>query len=73
MNEPQFKIYGKARREKKKTLSGIKSFVKNFWRSHQLEKDMGGDYVMSDERAEKMYNDKLKRIKQLELELSIKY
>ena len=73
MSQPQFKIHGKERRIKKKTLSDVKSFVKNFWRFHQLEKDMGCKHILDDKKAEKMYNDNCKKIELIELELSIPY
>ena len=56
MNTPQFKIHGKPSRNQKKALADLKSFVKNFWRCHQMDKDMGGEYVMSDEKAQKIYD-----------------
>ena len=56
-NRPIYKIHGFERRAKKKEFSSLKSLVKNFWHSHQMDKDMtdfyGGHegYPMSDEKA----------------------
>lgn len=44
-SEPTYKINGKQRRILKKELSMLKSFVKNFWYHHQLDKDMTSIYV----------------------------
>ncbi len=41
-SKPQFKIHGKARREKKHELAELKSFVKNFWFCEYLCRDYGG-------------------------------
>ncbi len=57
MNPPIYKISGDARREKKKELSSMKSYVKTFWYWHNMDKDMTGfyggkeGYQMSDEQA----------------------
>lgn len=75
-NSPQFKVYGIERRKLKKELSLLKSFVKNFWYFHQLDVDMASFYggnVMSDERAQAIYNNKLKEIEELEKKLFIPY
>ena len=67
-DKPQFKIHGGKRREKKKKLADLKSFKKDFWHCHQMDKDMasiyGGKdtYPMNDEKAKKMY-DKTKKNK----------
>lgn len=66
VNRPIYKIHGLERREKKKKLSSLKSLVRNFWHSHQMDKDMafvyGGQegYPMSDEKAAIMF-EKLKK------------
>jgi len=79
MNEPQFKIHGIKRREVKKELSGLKSFVKHFWYYHQLDKDMtsfyGGTdtYPMSDELAQQKLDKMNKEIKVIEDKLSVAY
>lgn len=69
---PQFKIFGSERRKLKKELSELKSFVKNFWHFHQMEKDMSSIYgstngfPMSDEKAKELYDIKIVEIEQLE-------
>lgn len=63
----KFKISGQARRELKKSLNKLKSFKNGFWHYHQLDKDMcafvspdkAGEYLMSDEEAQRRY-DKVK-------------
>ena len=76
--EPIYKIHGFERKELKKELSSIKSFLKYFWHYHNLDKDMtsfyGGcdGYPMSDEDAQKKYDEKLKQIEEIEYKLSIK-
>lgn len=42
MNESPFRISGQERREKKKELSSLKSYVKNFWRWEDIERVYGG-------------------------------
>ena len=75
----KFKVHGKERREKKKELHKIKSFVKNFWHYHQLDNDMtsfyGGKdtFPMSDEDAQKMFSKKKKEIEKMEELLSVPY
>jgi hypothetical protein len=77
MNTPQFKISGLERRNLKKELSQLKSYVKNFWHCHQLDKDMtsfyGGTdtYPMSDDSANIRYNKAIEDIENLENILSI--
>jgi len=79
MNEPQYKINGLERRKVKKELSELKSFAKNFWHFHQLDKDMtsfyGGteNYPMNDELAKQKFDYTNDRIKILEEQLSIPY
>jgi hypothetical protein len=77
MNEsPQFKIHGLERRKLKHELSASKSFLKNFWYMHQMEKDMVGFYggdLMSDECAQSLYEQTEKKIKELELKLNVPY
>jgi hypothetical protein len=75
-NEPQFKIHGTERRTLKKRLSFLKSFVKTFWYDHQMEKDMSSFYggnMMSDEDAQKMFDEKTLSIVKLEEELAVPY
>ena len=79
MNVPEFKIHGIERRKLKKELSELKSFLKNFWHYHQLDKDMcsfyGGteSYPMTDDKAQLKYDQTSNKIKELENMLSIKY
>ena len=76
---PQFKIHGNARREKKKELFELKTFLKNFWFDHQMDKDMASFYgstdtfPMSDEKAQKMFDEKSKQMEKLEKELKAPY
>lgn len=74
--ETNYLIYGSERRNLKKELSSIKSYVKNFWYAHQFDKDMcqiygekDGQYLMSDKEAQKKYDDAVEKIKNIELEL----
>lgn len=61
-NKPEFKIHGLERRKLKSEVAEKKSFLKNFWHMHQLEKDMAylygssGDFPMDDERAQEVYS-----------------
>jgi hypothetical protein len=79
MNDPTFKIHGAERRCLKKELTDLKSFAKNFWHFHQLDKDMtsfyGGkdDYPMSDELAQQKFDKTNDDIKKIEEKLSIIY
>jgi hypothetical protein len=79
MNERQFKIYGKERRELKKKLSLLKVYYKSFWHYHTMDKDMamvyGGTdtYPMSDEKAKDLYDSTGREIKTLEEKLSVPY
>jgi hypothetical protein len=41
MNESPFRISGKARKEKKKELSSLKSYVKYFWHYEDIERLYG--------------------------------
>jgi hypothetical protein len=79
MNEPQFEIYGYQRRELKKELASLKSFAKNFWYCHQIDKDMvmihGNDssYLMDDEQAKRVYDGTIERINQMASGLTAPY
>lgn len=79
MNQPQFKINGQERRALKKELAQLKSFVKNFWYFQRLEKDLvsiyggGENYPMSDEIAQKKFDDAALKVKKLEEILSIPF
>ena len=72
MNQPQFKIFGEERRKLKKELSLLKSSVRYFWHFHNEDKFMtqfyggSGNYPMSDDVANKRYDQKLEQIKHLE-------
>lgn len=78
-NKPQYKIYGDERRKLKKELSKLKYFIKYFWHHHQLDKDMSSfygeteNYPMSDQKAQKMYDDYIIKIKELENKLLTPY
>jgi len=75
MNEPQFVISGKERKVVKKELSLLKWIVKDFWRDHQMEKDMCSFYggnVMNDEDAQKYFEKSQKQIVKLEKTLNEK-
>ena len=71
-NQPQFKIHGDERRKLKHELAQEKSFLKTFWHYHNLDKDMAsiyggsGDFPMSDERAEVVYNQRKEKVERLE-------
>lgn len=79
MDLPQYKINGKERRELKKELSKLKSFVKNFWHYHQLDVDMasfyGGssNFPMDDEIAQLKYDRANREIEELEKKLAVPY
>lgn len=68
MSESPFRISGQERRLKKKELSELKSFVKNFWHWEDLDRVYGGG--MSDSDCEKLINSYKEKISILELELS---
>lgn len=75
-NQPQFKIHGDERRKLKHELAQEKSYLKNFWHYHTLDKDMAsiyggfGGFPMSDERAEEIYNQHKEKVDKLEKLLS---
>lgn len=79
MSNPIYKIHGKERRLLKKELSETKSFVKDFWYYHQMDKDMSSfygsseGYPMSDESAQKIYDKNCNKIVNIEYLLSITY
>lgn len=73
MNQPIYKISGKERRKLKQRFNFLKSFLKSFWKDHQLEKDMVSFYggnMMSDEKAKDVYSKTEKEILELEQQLS---
>ena len=63
-----FLISGDLRRQKKKELSHLKSYVKNFWHHEDIERIYGGG--LDDQTCQKLISEAKKEIKQLELELS---
>ncbi len=71
-----FKIQGKERRELKKLRSKIRSFVKDFWHYHQIDKDMCSvygstpPYPMSDEDAKLLFDASEKKLRLIETTLS---
>ena len=77
MSNPTFKIYGQRRRELKKKLGELKRYVKNFWYFHQLEKDMfmflKSGNVMTDDEAQKKFDQVSAEIAELEAKLAEKY
>lgn len=79
MSNPQFKIHGLERRQVKKEVGELKRYVKYFWHYHQLDKDMSigikpsNGYPMSDELAQKKFDDATKQIKEMEDKLIVPY
>jgi hypothetical protein len=80
-----FKISGQERRDLKKLLNEYKAYEKGFWHYHQLDKDMcafitpiGGmqkdtkAYPMSDEEAQKRYDELLTKINKIDKKLEEK-
>ena len=68
MNESPFRISGQERREKKKELSFLKSYVKNFWHYEDIDRVYGGG---SDDIDCRQIIDRAKKeIEELESELS---
>jgi hypothetical protein len=74
VNNPQFKVFGQERRALKKVLSEKESLQKNFWRFHQIDKDLvgifGGGCLMSDQRAKELFEKREKEIEELKKILS---
>lgn len=68
MNESPFKISGQERREKKKELSFLKSYVKNFWHYEDIDRVYGGG--LDDSLCQLRIDEAQKEIKELESELS---
>lgn len=68
MNESPFRISGKERREKKKELSFLKSYVKNFWHYEDIDRAYGGGF--EDSLCQARIDEAQKEIEQLESELS---
>ena len=68
MNESPFKISGQERREKKKELSFLKSYVKNFWHYEDIDRVYGGG--LEDSLCQLRIAEAQREIEVLELELS---
>lgn len=68
MNESPFRISGQERREKKKELSSLKSYVKNFWHYEDIDRVYGGG--SDDIDCRQMIDRAKKEIEELESELS---
>lgn len=78
MNTPQFKIHGTERRKLKKKYNLLKSFVKNYWRLHHLDKDMCKIYgcenlIVSEDNAKIIYDKNKKEFERLEIILKEPY
>lgn len=75
-NEPEYKIHGLDRRKMKKELSLIKSFIRDFWHDHTMDKDMASFYggsVMSDSDAQTIYDRESLNILEIENMLNVPY
>lgn len=78
-NQPTYKINGLERRKVKKHLSELKSFVKDFWYYHNLDKDMYSFYspddnsIMSDANAQLLYDSKIEEIDKITTKLDEPY
>lgn len=77
MQNSIYKISGRKRREVKKRLGELKSFVKYYWFYHQLDKDMyyiytngANNNLITDEQAKIIYNNANEEIKKIEEKLS---
>lgn len=68
MNEPQFVISGKQRRELKKDLSALKTCLKMFWHWEDIDRVNG--HGMADEDCENYLKITKKEITQLENKLN---
>jgi hypothetical protein len=68
MNESPFRISGQERREKKKELSFLKSYVKNFWHYEDIDRAYGGG--LEDSLCQLRIEEAQREIEVLELELS---
>jgi len=67
-NESPFRISGQERREKKKELSSLKSYVKNFWHWEDIERVYGGG--LEDDECNERIAKTEEEIRILESELS---
>ena len=68
MNESPFRISGQERREKKKELSFLKSYVKNFWHYEDIDRAYGGG--LEDSLCQARIDEAQREIEALESELS---
>ena len=68
MNESTFRISGQERREKKKELSFLKSYVKNFWHYEDIDRVYGGG--LDDILCQLRIDEAKKEIEELESKLS---
>ena len=68
MNESPFKISGQERREKKKELSFLKSYVKNFWHYEDIDRVYGAG--LDDILCQLRIDEAKKEIEELESKLS---
>ncbi len=68
MNESPFRISGKARKEKKKELSSLKSYVKYFWHYEDIERLYGSG--SEDNECNKKISNAEEEIRILESELA---
>jgi len=77
MNNPTFKIYGKDRRELKKRLANLKSYVRTFWYERQLERDMfmffNSGNMLTDDEAQEKFDKANAEIAELEAKLAESY
>jgi hypothetical protein len=68
MNESPFRISGQLRREKKKELSSLKSYVKMFWHWEDIDRVYGGG--LEDSLCQLRIAEAQKEIEVLESELA---
>lgn len=68
MNESPFRISGQERREKKKELSFLKSYVRNFWHYEDIDRAYGGG--LEDSLCQLRIEEAQKEIEALESALS---
>jgi hypothetical protein len=68
MNESPFRISGQTRREKKKELSSLKSYVKNFWHYEDIDRVYGSG--SEDDDCNEMISKAEEEIRILESELA---
>ena len=67
-NESPFRISGQERREKKKELSSLKSYVKNFWHWEDIDRAYGGG--LEEDECNEMITKTEEEIRMLESELA---